>query len=209
MPQVDELSVEQVSRAIGRNVDLWPGHCYAIASAMLEAGVVAGRCEYGFYYGPISDRSIFSRRAAASGVRHGWIRLPDNTICDPTRWVFEAVEPYIYFGDDQQSYDMGMNRLRASLMSQPPGKDAHLTVFELVISDDGARKFIVDLFEVVGVSGKKVKLNLAQMAYLANFPYHLLGENARPIYETLIRSRLGSWIPIDNKAAAGLQRATT
>lgn len=42
---------------------------------------------------------MFYTRSKAGFCRHGWVELEDGCVLDPTRWVFEHVEPYIYVGD--------------------------------------------------------------------------------------------------------------
>lgn len=103
--------IPQIEYLIGLTTEEWKGNCYAVAVACVDAGVVEGEAEYGIWEGPIAPGSFFEGRPLA---RHGWVRLPDGQIWDPTRWVFENVEPYIYVGSDE-FYDFGATRLRRSV----------------------------------------------------------------------------------------------
>lgn len=100
------LTAQAVADAIQVPLHEWPGNCYAIACAVLKSGMVRGRATYGHYYGYISPLSIpFGGRKWS---RHGWITRR-KTIVDPTRWVFEAVKPYIYVGPvNDADYDLSL-----------------------------------------------------------------------------------------------------
>ena len=93
--------------AVGPTDD-WRGNCFALAAQAVTHGIVEGRAVYGTWRGPISEDSIFFEHQGEF-VIHGWVNLPDGRICDPTRWVFEAVEPYIYIGKNDH-YDEGVNK---------------------------------------------------------------------------------------------------
>ena len=97
------LTVQEVEEATGYSAETWKGNCYGMATAILSRGLVEGRAEYGIWHGAIAPGSYFEGRPVA---RHGWIRLPDGQVLDPTRWVFENVDPYIYVGPDD-NYDLG------------------------------------------------------------------------------------------------------
>lgn len=97
------LTVDDVVDATGIAVDDWPGNCYAIAVALVESGLLPDRFEavYGHWTGPISSRSRFADRRALGFTGHGWALDPDSgTVVDPTRWVFEHADPYIFVGQE-------------------------------------------------------------------------------------------------------------
>jgi hypothetical protein len=92
--------------ALGSPPETWVGNCYAIAYQLVEAGLVEGRAVYGHYLGPIAKDSFFSEKGLAVGfVPHGWVLMGDGRVLDPTRWVFENVEPYIYVGEVGEESD--------------------------------------------------------------------------------------------------------
>lgn len=92
---VEKLTVADVEKAIGVPATRWEGNCYSIATKIVEAGLVGGAAVYGHYTGPISRHGYWKDRVNNSIVRHGWILLKDGRILDPTRWSFEAKDPYL------------------------------------------------------------------------------------------------------------------
>jgi len=169
-----------VEQAIGIPVSMWPGNCFAIATKMVDAGVVDGKPEYGIWTGPIDEGSPFKGRLIA---RHGWVRMPDDQICDPTRWVFENVEPYIYVGPEDH-YDMGAADLREGVLGYVYADEAQILDF---LDDPEA---FIDEIEAIRM--------------LANTPPkvapYLMGE----VYEAIDRMGHGAWIPIDYQEWAGI-----
>lgn len=89
------LTVKRVEKVLGQRASKWKGNCFGIAGALVAKKLVEGVAVYGFYHGPIAKTSMFAGRAF---THHGWVLQPDGTVVDPTRWVFEDVEPYIYVG---------------------------------------------------------------------------------------------------------------
>lgn len=94
------LTATMVARAIGQPTKKWPGNCYAIASMMVKAKLVEGKAVYGHWLGRVGDCNLFSGKPV---VRHGWIRQPNGTVVDPTRWVFEEKKPYIFVGHERDA----------------------------------------------------------------------------------------------------------
>lgn len=89
------LTVKRVEKVIGQRASKWKGNCYGIAGALVAKKLVEGVAVYGLYHGHIAKTSMFAGQPFA---RHGWVLAPDGTVIDPTRWVFEDVEPYIFEG---------------------------------------------------------------------------------------------------------------
>ena len=78
---------------------------------------------YGFYYGPVAETSMFHGKGL---IRHGWVVCEDGTLVDPTRWVFEDVDPYIYainVKDSTADYDPGMRSVRQSPCNEADALD--------------------------------------------------------------------------------------
>jgi hypothetical protein len=102
------------AKRIGRPLSSWMGDCYTIARLVIDHGLVRGVARYGAYMGEIAPGSMFADRAdVPGGVNHGWVELKDGRVVDPTRWVFEDVEPYIYRGENRGEYDAGAQNRRA------------------------------------------------------------------------------------------------
>jgi hypothetical protein len=93
-----KLDPEKIAEAIGIPLATWPGNCYGIACAVVEAGLVDGTAVYGHWLGPVAPSGHFGARSGHAFVQHGWIVTPDDEVIDPTRWVFEDVAPYIFVG---------------------------------------------------------------------------------------------------------------
>ena len=114
-------TIEECVKAIGVRTEDWKGNCYSISCRIVEAGLVDGEAVYGSWRGPVAEGSFFESGPRVF-VRHGWVDVGDGTVIDPTRWVFENVEPYLYHGPSDH-YDEGNNMLREALRSPPPAWD--------------------------------------------------------------------------------------
>ena len=94
-----ELDITVVEKRIKVPSSKWKGRCFEIASALVDANLVKGVAVYGHWIGPIARSSHFADRRQMGFTNHGWVILEDNeTVVDPTRWVFEARQPYIFVG---------------------------------------------------------------------------------------------------------------
>lgn len=166
------LDPELIAHAIDLPLDKWPGNCAGVAALILFHGLVDGKDEYGFYLGPTEDGTMF---AGKTMIRHGWIKLPDGRIYDPTRWVFEDVDPYIYVGHNTDDYDRGMRTVRTSDAS-----NEMLALEFLDLYDSGQTAFDFRFIMRVGNT----------------FPEHMPGIAAE-VYETLDKLGHQAVIPID------------
>jgi len=97
-----KITVEMVEDAIGLVAEDWKGNCYAVACDIVKVGLVKGEAVYGHWRGRVAKTSMFHREDDALGIcRHGWVETDEGFIFDPTRWVFEDAEPYIFVGDPE------------------------------------------------------------------------------------------------------------
>jgi hypothetical protein len=94
------IAVADVEKAIGIPAEEWKGRCFEIATKMVKAGLVEGEPIYGHWVGPISRSSHFAERRNTGFTNHGWVLVNEEKqlVVDPTRWVFEARNPYIFIG---------------------------------------------------------------------------------------------------------------
>jgi len=100
--ELKNITVKEIEQAIGIPADDWKGNCHAIACEVVKAGLVEGEAVYGHWRGPVAKTSMFYRENSGLGIcRHGWVETADGFILDPTRWVFEDTEPYIFIGDPE------------------------------------------------------------------------------------------------------------
>lgn len=100
MSQSSPITIKEAERAIGEPATAWGGRCFEIASRLVKASTVKGTAVFGHWTGPVHPRSRFASRGAGF-VQHGWIVTDDDSgaVIDPTRWAFEAKDPYIYSGE--------------------------------------------------------------------------------------------------------------
>jgi hypothetical protein len=197
------LTVRVASSVIGVPVDQWPGRCHTIAGFILAAGLVRGRLRYGMWLGPISEKC--ERFSAARGfVHHGWIETADSEVVDPTRWVFEAADPYIYIGKNDGSYDNAGGTLRAITMGQFPmsGQSDGGRRVELKLSRGAALTVmgIISRFNGGLIARRRgaLLLDTRQVSWIANIPLQMLEEHARELYAAIKAVGLGAYVPIDN-----------
>ncbi len=124
----------------------WPTRCHEIAVAInRKLGLSWQEC-YGFYYGPVAEGGPFD--AGRPVQRHGWLKLPDRRVFDPTRWVFEQKLPYVFCAyDNNGEYDLGMERFKAGLRTPPPGNDAHEKTYNFTLADADAALFVCSFFD--------------------------------------------------------------
>jgi len=185
------ISVAQAVKKIGIPTKNWPGNCYGVAQAFLKHKLVEGTLQYGHYFGPISPKSKpFGGRRF---THHAWI-LNDEEIIDPTRWVFEAVKPYIYVGPISDDYDFGGNRLHKDHEKPPPPFNPEERVFNL-----RTMPLVCKTMVKVLLKSPSDKVSFGQTMWLGNLALDTLGEETRTLYKWLVENKLGAVIPIDNR----------
>jgi hypothetical protein len=189
------LTIEQIEKATGEDARDWAGFCYAIACAIVEKGLVDGIAVYGHWLGPINEKSNFAHMRNLGFCRHGWVVRGDGTIVDPTRWVFEAVEPYVYEGPSNGLYDEGWNELRRTMCGYCPDPDQSSKVFELKLSLDAARVVTNLTMRDRGL------VDVKQLSWLANVPYDMLMPYTAEIF-LAIEKVAPAFVPIDNRRRA-------
>ena len=175
------LTVEAVERAIGIPCTGWAGNCHGIATKMLENMDINGKAVYGLWVGFMHRDSAFRGRPF---THHGWIRLKDSSIIDPTRWVFEGVPPYIYQGEPDY-YDEGGVSLK-TWKPIPPYDEKRKVDY-----DFGAEAWLYQLLL------KSDKVSVLQLFYLANLPPEIIGVHARKMYEHVKAAGFPGFVPID------------
>lgn len=190
--QIFDISI--IETLIGVPANEWEGRCYEISCLIVNNGSIEGTAVYGHYTGYIKDGTLFSGKRP---VRHGWI-VHDDVIIDPTRWVFEGVNPYIFVGEVNlhPEYDRGGERFRKALESvnyhPKPDFDPNTTVFHLETEDD---KILFSL--ILGSETLVTSISMNQLFWVANRPMSTLGDAMLPAYEWLCKKHLKALIPID------------
>lgn len=192
------ITVAQVEELAGPTRG-WPGYCTAVAKQVVNAGLVEGVVVYGMWCGTIEPGTHFYPRPF---THHSWIILPNGRILDPTRWVFEGAEPYVYVGDgDDPDYDEGGNDLHEAFLDRPPPEyDAKAERCPLGLTGAAGTRVL----ELVGGDAPS-NLTEAQVFWLANVHYDRLKPYALEIYRAIAKAGLRAAIPFDNleRAEAG------
>jgi hypothetical protein len=200
-------TLKQVEAALGPAKD-WFARCFQISSACVECGLVSGAAVYGHWIGEIHPKSRFANCREDPFVRHGWVKLPDGRVFDPTRWTFTAEKPYLFVGVNQGEYDEGGDRWRMKNSSPPPrfSFDEPYFTFSLDRIVEQPWRHVQDLFGDVileDLENRDVSdLSLSQLHWLANLPFDRLQPHARVIYKAIIDCGQGALIPIDNRQRA-------
>lgn len=193
MPRM-KIDIEDVAELIGVPIDDWAGRCHEIASKLLKCNIIKGELCYGVWAGSIHPDSHFAGRKI---THHGWIECSNGEVVDPTRWVFECAEPYIYVGPRGKEYDFGGNDLRAEMcqnktLPPPPGRgDKSWPLIDL--TPDA----VLSIRSILQHTGDNI--GVQQLFYLANCHPSVLGESIVPIYEWIIGLGHSGLIPIDNR----------
>jgi hypothetical protein len=134
-------------------------------------------------------------------VRHGWI-LDEITgeVIDPTRWVFENVDPYIFVGTDTDGhYDRGNTGFQEIMFNNRPvpeydSQDSQLSMTSLDTFD---REVLRNILRDHRPMNDFMSMSKLQYFYLANAPISILGPTAKPMFQLLVDNKLGALIPID------------
>lgn len=221
-----DLTVAKVEKAIGIPVAEWSGNCYAIACAILRAKLVKGRPAYGHWLGPVHERSPFATRGRAPFQRHGWIVLPDGSVLDPTRWVFEAAEPYLFHGmqqDDADCVDCGYKEYEHDEDDDSPtcggytapdwpydeGGDQLRAAMQrpmpMLMTGDRLLRLRLPK-KLRDRLGLPVEMSHSQLAWLANLPYKTLGRDAWLVCQELAAAGCKAYIPVDTWERADAER---
>lgn len=198
-----------IAEAIDVPVENWKGRCHEICTAIIDVKLIDGRAQYGLYLGPIHPDGYFGDRKIC---RHGWIMHENDSIVDPTRWVFENTDPYVFycppFAPAYAEYDLAGARFEHGDDPIPPddmdaqqfdfsGISQELTEFLHVIFDFG--NMVPSRLTVAAQLDWLPKLTMARMYWLAHRPVADLGQFAKPIYERIIELGHAALLPIDNR----------
>jgi len=191
------LDVEVVAKKLAIPTKEWPGNCYAIASAIVKAGIVPkGKARYGHWLGPVADGTMFWGNPI---IRHGWAEYTDKDfgtiVVDPTRWVFEGKKPYIYQAPDFDGfYDIGGNKLLEGLMAnrEAPENDGSGQQYNLPKGKVGE-----SIRHILGGYSSN-EVNMDQISYIANQPLNNFCGFAADIYKWIKNNGQQARVPMDN-----------
>lgn len=200
-----ELTVEHLEKFVGMPAEQWHGLCFEIATAaakLLGNGSVA---VYGHYLGEMDPEGYWGPRSELPFVHHGWVRLADGRVLDPTRWSFENVEPYIFRSADAHhpEYDEGGNEWRHAMMRPAPTRQPGAKTARLQADAETLSMLTSWLGRTeVKVGDGWADLTIDQIFWLANAPYDLFGSYVFQVYEAICLAYSPEAIPIDNRRQA-------
>jgi hypothetical protein len=160
----------------------------------LEHKLIKGVPRYGHWLGPVASGSqFFSAHVTLGWSNHGWIELPDKRICDPTRWVFEDTDPYVFLGEDTEGfYDINGNKFFAA----QPRPIPKFKKSDKVIEEPKDKQ--LTLFIKNQLLKGTPKITLPQCFWLANRPPDELAPHTKEIYQWLVDTKRKAWIPVEN-----------
>jgi len=210
------MAAEKIARRIGIPLDAWPGACHTIAAALLVKKITHGRLRYGMWLGPVASQ-VLGKPSPFLGRRwthHGWVERAHGSgvplIIDPTRWVFEGVEPYVYAAHDVEGwYDTAGDKLRG-LFRQPFPETGHGPPGDKVEEKQMAPELAELLRCVVAEQAEvpldslpvqtdgRLKLTARQWCWIANLPAGCFGPAAHDFYTMLEAHDDKALIPIDS-----------
>jgi hypothetical protein len=196
-------TIAEVESRLKWPVDGWKGQCFGVASQMVAKGLVRGTAVYGHYLGAVNPEGYFGKRTKHSFVQHGWVLMGDGRILDPTRWVFENTEPYIYVAKKNKDYDEGGNELRAAFKRPAPAfdSDEKCVVFKKDVLPTAPWNFIEKLLPL-NLEQEPGTLSISQVYWLANLPYEDLFPYTAVIYKAIAEVGEEVAIPWDNRMRA-------
>jgi len=234
---VEKLTVADVENAIGVPVKDWSGQCYAVACAILRAKLLKGRPAYGHWIGDVHPKSPFYERTRVPFQRHGWIVVEERgphaerpgLIVDPTRWVFEAKEPYIFVGSPvivtaeteceecgytEDAHDPDDEAPSCGEFVRPKwpydeGGDQLRSATQRPMPEyqTGEKTFHLRLPLAVKLRlGLPHKPTDRQLFWLANLPYVVMGRDAWAICQALALAGHTGYVPQDTWARADAER---
>ncbi|MCP6718844.1 MAG: hypothetical protein KJI71_01250 [Patescibacteria group bacterium] len=179
-----KLIISEIEKKINKTTDEWIGQCYYIATLFELHKIIDGIAVYGLWTGNIHPKSMFAGNLVS---RHGWVRKKDDTIVDPTRWVFENANPYIYVGEND-FYDEGAQSLRK--ITPPPRFDPTEKRVEINFSDERLEKHFKLMCQTK-------EFDIMQIFWLANQSPSDHGRQKNKTYKLLSKLGFKAFIPID------------
>ena len=194
-----KINIEKVAEAIGVPAENWKGRCYEISCMITDSEVIPGVPVYGHYNGKAKKGTLFGDYPV---IRHGWI-VNGDTVIDPTRWVFEGVEPYIYVGStSEKEYDRGGDnfrlRLKSLSLNPMPAYDEGERTFELTRETD---KLLFT--EILSSDILVSKVSFSQLLWAASLPLTILDVDAKHLYSWLDKNKLLVLVPKDYQEIFG------
>lgn len=129
-------------------------------------------------------------------------------IFDPTRWVFEDRDPYIFDERDTNSYyDIAGDGLRIATLRPFPSATDHAALKPIKLPQDTIQhiRHVIAGRDGTTLKAEKnghISVSIPQLAWIANLPLALLGPHARAVYQALDEAGFHALVPIDCREVA-------
>ncbi len=193
------VTLARAEEIVGQPASKWRGECYGVSCKLADSGALPrSTAVYGTYLGPVSKSSTFDCRRPFQ--RHGWVLYGEGALLDPTRWVFEDVEPYLYWSSaNDKDYDEGNSAVR-KLFQRPAPRFNPLekrTVLSRGVLPHTDWKNILGMLDDSPERPART-ICLSEVFWLANLTLDALGEMARPLFLALQAVSHEAMIPVDN-----------
>ena len=184
-------NISQVENIIGVKSEKWVANCYYISTLLVKHGVVEGKAVFGKYLGKVDKKSPFYGNTF---INHGWIETPNGEIIDPTRWVFESTEPYIYESNIKNiDYDRGSNVIKKLLKTDAPSFNKNSKVVDI------ENLQIEAIFKTLLKEKKEdKKISIEQLIWVGSLSLGDLNYFAKPLFAWYKDNALSVFIPVDN-----------
>ncbi len=173
----------------------WKGRCAEIATTIAAEFLdESGFPRYGGWLGGVHPDSFFADRRGLPFVRHGWFELKDGRVFDPTRWVFEAAQPYLYVGPAAM-YDVGMMTVTRG-HAAPPAFDPTRSVQVPAAAANPHFRAVADTYFPDNPADR---IGIAQVFFLANLPPRMMPgpDRIRGVYAAIVALGYKAAIPFD------------
>lgn len=195
------ITLQDVEQAMGVPAAQWHGRCFEVATAAAKL-IPGSRAVYGHWLGDVAPEGFWGRIQNGPFIPHGWVRLKEGGVLDPTRFSFENKEPYLWEGSNGTEYDEGGNRWRTETMGPPPDFEPGdvFTANERILPS-AAWTFIEGLLNLDSCWDEDYEpgdISKMQLLWLANYDPNLMEGHAPAIYKMLDHFGLKAAVPIDN-----------
>jgi hypothetical protein len=196
----DILNFLKKDNNVFSDINKWPLNCYAVSCNIFKYINIQNAVPvYWKWFWFVSKYSPFDNWVC----NHWWIEFVDENnkiiIIDPTRWVFEWLEPYIYVWYNSSEYDRAWQKFQM-LMRENWFKE--IPLFDMNKDKKIEISFWKEIDDFIYKNIFNEKYNfyfMKNIFYLANTPIVNLQPYEKIIFHILIEKWYSSYIPEDTK----------
>lgn len=186
------------------DINKWAKNCYAVSMAIYPFikeqlsycdKVKKVEVVYGKWLWYTSENSVFE-----CGVsNHWWLEITYDKkviVIDPTRWVFEDIEPYIYINIKTDEYDRAWQEFQIMMRQNKTNKIPEEIPDDDIIDISFWKDIDIFIYEKV-LENKHSNFTKRNLLYIANTPIKYLWWYEKTIMNTLIDNWFRAFIPVD------------